>query len=238
MVGGTGGIGLATALALASRGAALTIHGGNSAERLGRAIEQARLAGGGAVTGFLHPVQAPVEDAAASILERTAKINGSPDILILAYGPFKRCTVQDTTAAQWRFLAEHNLIFPGIMVSLAIHDMINRGWGRILLFGGSNTAEVRGFTTTAAYSAAKTALGTLAKSVARNAGEKGVSCNVICPGLTDTEYSTAQERKYNRERSPGGSAMAPEEIALAAVGILENPAFNGSVIPVDRGLWV
>jgi NAD(P)-dependent dehydrogenase (short-subunit alcohol dehydrogenase family) len=197
-----------------------------------------KLAGGGAVTGFLYPVQAPVEDAAASILEQTIHINGPPDILILAYGPFKRHTLQDTTADHWHFLVEHNLIFPGIMVSMAISDMITRGWGRILLFGGTNTAEIRGFTTTAAYSAAKTALGTLAKSVAQSAGEWGVTCNVICPGLTDTEYSTPEERKYNRERSPGGCAMAPGEIALAALGILENPAFNGSVIPVDKGLWV
>jgi NAD(P)-dependent dehydrogenase (short-subunit alcohol dehydrogenase family) len=114
--------------------------------------------------------------------------------------------------------------------------MINNGWGRILLFGGTNTDTIRGFSTTAAYSAAKTALGVLAKSVAKSAGSHGVSCNVLCPGLTDTEYGDAEARAYNRSRSPGGKALDPVEIARLAADILENPQVNGAIIPVDKGV--
>jgi NAD(P)-dependent dehydrogenase (short-subunit alcohol dehydrogenase family) len=116
--------------------------------------------------------------------------------------------------------------------------MMRRKWGRILLFGGTNTDTIRGFTTTAAYSAAKTALGVLAKSAAKSAGSQGVTCNVICPGLTDTEYLDEAGRRYNRERSPGGKALEPEEIASLAVEILANPRINGAIIPIDRGLVV
>ncbi|MDR2210501.1 MAG: SDR family NAD(P)-dependent oxidoreductase [Spirochaetaceae bacterium] len=239
VVGGTGGIGLAVSLALASRGAALTIHGGSSGERLKKALAEARKRNiEAAAEGFLYPIKTPVEEAAVSILKKTAETGGPPDILILAWGPFKKLSLQETGPAEWRFLVESNLLFPGMMISSVICGMINQGWGRIVLFGGTNTGGIRGFTTTAAYSAAKTALGTLAKSAARQAGERGVTCNVICPGLTTTEYSTPEERQYNRERCPGGDAMDPGEIAQAVMGVLENPAFNGSVIPVDRGLWV
>jgi NAD(P)-dependent dehydrogenase (short-subunit alcohol dehydrogenase family) len=114
--------------------------------------------------------------------------------------------------------------------------MMRRNWGRILLFGGTNTDTIRGYRTSAAYSAAKTALGVVAKSAARTGASRGVTCNVVCPGLTDTEYLNGEEGRYNRERNPSGKALNPEEIALAALGILENPHINGAILPVDGGL--
>jgi NAD(P)-dependent dehydrogenase (short-subunit alcohol dehydrogenase family) len=113
--------------------------------------------------------------------------------------------------------------------------MMERNWGRILLFGGTNTDTVRGYITTPAYSAAKTALGVAAKSAARIGADRGVTCNVICPGLTDTEYLDGQARTYNREKSPGGRPLTSGDIALAALAVMENPAVNGAVIPVDQG---
>jgi NAD(P)-dependent dehydrogenase (short-subunit alcohol dehydrogenase family) len=114
--------------------------------------------------------------------------------------------------------------------------MMERKWGRILLFGGTNTDTIRGFTSTAAYSAAKTALGVIAKSAAKSAGATGVTCNVLCPGLTDTEYSNEEMLRYNREKSPGGKALNVEQITAAGLAILENPCLNGAIIPADQGL--
>jgi NAD(P)-dependent dehydrogenase (short-subunit alcohol dehydrogenase family) len=129
-----------------------------------------------------------------------------------------------------------NLLFPGMLVSAFLPGMLERGWGRILLFGGTNTDAIRGFTTTAPYSAAKTALAVLAKSVARSACHRDVACNILCPGLTDTEYLDEAARSYNREKSPGGRALRPEEIAAFALEVLASPCLNGAVIPVDGGL--
>jgi hypothetical protein len=58
---------------------------------------------------------------------------------------------------------------------------------------------------------------------------------VLCPGLTDTEYTGEELRRYNREKSPGNTLRA-EQIAGAALVILENSGINGAVIPVDQGL--
>jgi 3-oxoacyl-[acyl-carrier protein] reductase len=112
--------------------------------------------------------------------------------------------------------------------------MIENGWGRILLFGGTGTAAIKGYRTTAAYSAAKTALGSLAKSVALEAGSRGVSCNVVCPGFVDTEYCGPADRAYNAAHSPGGKALAPGEVARFALGILEDGRLNGEVLPFER----
>jgi NAD(P)-dependent dehydrogenase (short-subunit alcohol dehydrogenase family) len=240
VIGGTGGIGREVALGLALRGASLTIHGGHSTEKLEKVLEEARRSVPAA--GFLYPAGNPTAgaaavnaaDAAAHILENAGK---TPDILVCAWGPFRKFALQEIKATDWYFLVENNLILPGILISNLLCDMINKRWGRILLFGGTNTAEIRGFSTTAAYSAAKTALGVLAKSVAKSAGSAGITCNVVCPGLTDTEYTSKEEQEFNRKKS-GGKVLLPEEIAQVALEILENPALNGAVIPVDAGIWV
>jgi 3-oxoacyl-[acyl-carrier protein] reductase len=247
VIGGTGGIGRAIALGLAEKGAVLTVTGGNSPERLAATLAELNAARNGASaghTGFLCRIGgtdglSPAK-AAAFILEKT-----SCDILVIAWGPYKRVSLEDTSPNDWQELTENNLIFPGILVSSILKDMIDKKWGRILLFGGTKTAEIRGFLSTAAYSAAKTALGVLSKSTVKtvkNAEKDGdpldITCNVLCPGLTDTEYTTPKERQYNKIHSPGGNPLTPQEIAHCALAILNNSAFNGIVISADKGLWI
>jgi NAD(P)-dependent dehydrogenase (short-subunit alcohol dehydrogenase family) len=231
VVGGTGGIGRALARLLARRGVRLTITGGNSQERLKAALAEIREAGGQG-EGFL--IQGEAEDAAEQILARSPE----PDILVCAWGPFWRGPLEETDPAAWRHLTWANLAFPGALVSGVLPGMIRRTWGRILLFGGTNTDVIRGFTSTAAYSAAKTALGVLAKSAARCAGPRGVTCNVVCPGLTATEYLDEGAQAYNREKSPGGRPLQADQIARFALEILEHPPVNGAVIPVDQGIML
>ena len=229
VVGGTGGIGRALALGLAERGAEVTVHGGSSTERLESTLGEIRKTGG-KCDGFLLPIEKAA--AAEEILARSP----SPDILICAWGPFRQAAIEDLNAEFWQIMVEGNLVFPGILVSKCLPPMITRNWGRILLFGGTNTDTIRGFSTTAAYSAAKTALGVIAKSVARTAGAFGVTCNVVCPGLTCTEYTTEENQRYNLEKSPGGRPLSPQDVALAALNILETPSVNGVVLPIDQGL--
>jgi 3-oxoacyl-[acyl-carrier protein] reductase len=229
VIGGTGGIGKAVALRLGARGARVFIQGGSSPERLEGTVKVIRDAGGEA-EGFLCDAALP--ESAADILGRVP----SPDILVCAWGPYKRAALDELSARDWLFLTVNNLALPGILISSVLGDMIRKKWGRILLFGGTNTDTIRGFSTTAAYSAAKTALGVVAKSVALTAGPHGVSCNVVCPGLTDTEYTGEDAGNYNRERSPGGIPLNSSEIADLAVQILEHSPVNGAIIPIDRGL--
>jgi NAD(P)-dependent dehydrogenase (short-subunit alcohol dehydrogenase family) len=217
------------ALGLAERGAEVTVHGGTSQERLNGTLRAIREAGGKG-SGFLLPINGP--DAAGDILAHLP----APDILVCAWGPFKQGNLEALDGEFWQTVVESNLIFPGILVSAVISGMIERNWGRILLFGGTNTDTIRGYTTSAAYSAAKTALAVIARSAAKSAGARGVTCNVVCPGLTDTEYTTGELRRYNRAKSPGGQPLTPEQVAMAALAVLENPCINGAVVPIDQGV--
>jgi 3-oxoacyl-[acyl-carrier protein] reductase len=235
VIGGTGGIGRAVAAGLAEQGAGLTITGGASQERLDAALAELR-AGSRArtVSGFLCRIGGSdglaVEQAARLMREQ------EPDILVCAWGPFQKAALQDTEAEKWRFLTECNLIFPEILISSVLSDMIKKGWGRILLFGGTGTAQIRGYTGTTAYSAAKTALGVVVKSAARTATGVDVTCNMICPGLTDTEYCSEEDKTYNRKHSPAGTALEPKDIAGFALELLKNPGINGVIVPVDKGI--
>jgi 3-oxoacyl-[acyl-carrier protein] reductase len=233
VVGGTGGIGRAVAIGLAEKGAELTIHGGSSRERLESTLDAVRESGAKG-EGFLLSVDSL--EAAPSAIEEILAHAPQTDILVCAWGPFKQGKIEELNGEFWQNMVTSNLIFPGILVSGVLRGMMERNWGRILLFGGTNTDTIRGFTTTAAYSAAKTALGVLAKSVAKSCGSRGITCNVLCPGLTETEYTQEEQKLYNLEKSPEGKPLNPRQIALAALALLENPCINGSVVTADQGL--
>ena len=237
VVGGSGGIGRYIAVELGRLGANLTVHGGSSQERMDRTLAEIRVTGAKAQGILCNPHACGISMAEFSkkLLECSAAF-GPPDILVCAWGLFKRLTVENTCPDDWQTLVSSNLILPGTLVSACLPSMTAQKWGRILLFGGTNRSTIRGFYTSAAYSAAKTALGSLAKSVAKSAGASGVACNVICPGLTDTEYRDTNSSAYNTLLSPGGSQIAAHEIAAAAWAILTAPRLNGAIIPVDDGL--
>jgi NAD(P)-dependent dehydrogenase (short-subunit alcohol dehydrogenase family) len=230
VVGGTGGIGRAVTLGLAERGADLTIHGGSSKERLENTLKAVRETGATG-EGFLLPISGP--ESAKEIFSRA----DGTDILVCAWGPFRRKPLEALDCEFWQSMVMGNLIFPGALVSLALPGMIKQNWGRILLFGGTNTDTIRGYSTSTAYSAAKTALGVIAKSIAK-CGSGHITCNVVCPGLTNTEYLDENELQYNREKSPCGKPLVPEDIARICMDILENPGINGAIIPVDSGICI
>jgi NAD(P)-dependent dehydrogenase (short-subunit alcohol dehydrogenase family) len=230
VVGGSGGIGGALSRELGRAGAEVLVHGASSGERLEKTLAGIRREGGRA-EGFLYAIDDP-ETGARALLERFP----APDILVVAWGPFKQGPLERMSAKDWVFLTNFNIILPGIMISSVLYDMIEKRWGRILLFGGTDTAAIRGFTTTPVYSAAKTALGVVARSVARRGGPFGVSCNVLCPGLTCTEYLDEEAKAYNRAHYPGVPGPSPEEIARAGVEIMAHSRLNGAIIPVDGGV--
>jgi NAD(P)-dependent dehydrogenase (short-subunit alcohol dehydrogenase family) len=230
VVGGSGGIGGALSRELGRAGAEVWVHGASSRERLEKTLADIRREGGRA-EGFLYAINDP-EAGAKALLARFP----NPDILVIAWGPFKQGPLEQMSAKDWIFLTNFNIILPGILISSVLYGMMEKRWGRILLFGGTDTTAIRGFTTTTVYSAAKTALGVVARSVARQGGPLGVSCNVLCPGLTDTEYLDEGAKAYNRAHYPGLPGPSPRELARAGVEIMAHPRLNGAIIPVDGGV--
>ncbi len=243
VVGGSGGIGRAVALELAARGAYVIVHGGSSKQRLEAALSELRLAGrlrsakGGATAeGFLLELR-PEGSSLAGLLDALPGL-GRIDVLVVAFGPFARKSLAETSLADWERLALLDLALPGALCSALLPGMAKRGWGRILLFGGSRTDGIRAYSSNAAYAAAKTGLGVLAKSVAAEGAARGVGCILACPGLVDSEYLDDREREALRAKAPAGRLSDPAEIAAAAVALLaaEPCVASGAVMTLDAGL--
>ena len=94
---------------------------------------------------------------------------------------------------------------------------------------------VGSFKTNAAYAGAKTALATLARSTAVCYARYGITCNVILPGFTQTEYISESEQKKHAEKMPLHKLVETENIAEAAVFLLRQPMINGAMLNVDGG---
>ncbi|MDR0411340.1 MAG: SDR family oxidoreductase [Treponema sp.] len=227
IIGGTGGIGRGITIALAQSGMELFIHGGTSQERMTATLTAVQSFGVKA-QGLLNRIDGDIGPFIAFCPE--------PDIVVVAHGPFLRKRLVETTTEDWRFMTINNLAFPGALISAFLPGMVARKYGRILLFGGTDTGAIRGFSTTPAYSAAKTGLAVIARSVAQIGACFGVTCNILCPGLVDTEYTDEETKSYNRAKSPLGIPLSPEIIAKTALHILESPALNGAIIQIDDGI--
>lgn len=231
VVGSTGGIGYAIAEALADGGASLVVHGRTPARTEAKA---ALLRERGADVSTIC-----ADLASGDVPETLFAAARESDILVVAYGPFVYKPLSETTRGDWRMTAYACLALPGMLATEAAGAMAARGRGRILLFGGTRTDAVRGFKANAAYAAAKTGLGVLAKSIAAEFGPRGVSCAVLCPGFVDTEYLDDQMRTRLSAAAPRGGLIPAAEIAALA-GYLVSGGMdlaNGSVIVADRGLY-
>ena len=201
-MGGSGGIGKAVSLELGARGAHVIVHGGRSQARLDSTMAEL-VAIGADAEGFLLDL-----DAATGLarLSEALPALGDIDILVVAFGPFLRKSIARTDRDDWVRIALLDFALPGMLCSACLPAMAARGWGRILLFGGSRTDGIRSYSSNAAYAAAKTGLAVLAKSVAAEGSPNGVGCVLVCPGFVDTEYLGEPEKKALRSRSPRGRA--------------------------------
>lgn len=91
------------------------------------------------------------------------------------------------------------------------------------------------------YSASKSALVGLARSLARELGSRNIRANVIAPGFIDTDMTAnlSEERKMEIEgQIPLKSLGSPEDVAETALFLASEKSryITGAIIPVDGGL--
>lgn len=235
VVGGSGGIGAELSLMLAQAGAAVLVHGGHSRQKLCAlmmALERA--------SPKAAPHQSLVQEITAKSLPQfpSSPLMGhirEADILCVAFGPFLQKSLEETTPDQWIDTTLLNYALPGICVSAALPRMKHKGWGRILLFGGSRTHSIAAFRTNAAYAGAKTAVCSLVRSTAAHYSPWGITCNGILPGLTETEYQSPELLAELARKNPSGTIIPAQTVAAAAMNLLSTKEINGALLNVDDG---
>ena len=91
------------------------------------------------------------------------------------------------------------------------------------------------------YSAAKSGLVGMARSLTRELGSRGITANVVAPGFIDTDMTSSLTEEMQadyKKRIPAGRFAAPEEVAKVVRWLASDEAsyISGAVIPVDGGM--
>ena len=91
------------------------------------------------------------------------------------------------------------------------------------------------------YAAAKAGLIGLTKTVARELGQRNITCNAVAPGLVPTDLTASLPPEYIQlavERTLLGRTGTAEEIAAAVAFLASDEAgfITGQVLAVDGGL--
>lgn len=207
VIGGTGGIGLEIAMLMKSSGADVVVAGRHS-------VKDTQ----GLETVLLDFDRGPDELLRPDI----QKMLCGCDILVFTYGPFVQKSLHETEPRIWLKMAVDNYALPGMAVSSVLSGMMERKFGRILLFGGTRTFQINPYRTNAAYAGAKTGISVIIKSVSAEYNKHGITCNGIFPGFT--------------RNSPSGDMLLDEKsIARQALNLICTPDLNGVLLNVDRG---
>jgi 2-hydroxycyclohexanecarboxyl-CoA dehydrogenase len=173
-------MGEATCHELGRRGHKIAVLDVN-ADAAQRVTDDLRSAG---VTAFA--VGADITDRAA-VEEAFGKVRselGPVGILVTSAGMFGYASFADITEQSWAQMIEVNLSGTFRCCQVALPDMVEAGWGRIVLI--SSSSAQRGTPFAAHYAASKGALLTLTKSLAREYAAHGITVNNIPPSGIET----------------------------------------------------
>lgn len=229
VTGASRGLGAATARRLARLGWRLVLSGRDAValSRLAAELPEAEvLVVDLAREGALEPHAAALEGVDAVVHAAAA------------FAPYTRCEASDPRVT--RDVVAVNLDSAHTLARLVLPGMSRRGFGR-LVFVGSLVGELGG-AGQAAYAAAKAGLVGLARSLAVEAGPRGVTANLVELGLFDTQRTRAALDDATRAAlvaaTPAGRLGDPDEAAAAIGFLLSNEAafVNGAILPVTGGL--
>lgn len=239
ITGASRGIGRATALAFAARGAHAIVN--YRTDEAGAAATVADIcAAGGQATAYQADISqtADLERMVADVEERIGPIGA----LVNNAGAVNRRSFLDLTLDEWDEVLNTNLRGVFYLSQLVARRMAARRQGAIVHI--SSVLAQQTIPGRTAYAASKGGLESLTKAMALDLAPYNIRVNVVAPGLIRTEMllggmppAVAQDlERYIPFKRFG----EPEELA-AAVVFLASPAasyITGALVPVDAGLRV
>jgi len=240
VIGGTTGIGRATALAFAESGANLYVAGLGAGE--GRSLVDEINARHPGVAIEFAEVDVRSEDAVRNFHERAYQRFGRVDVAFNNAGVgASGFAVADEEEVAFSRLIDVNL--KGIFLSMKyeIPAMLAAGGGTIV-----NTASVAGLVGErgiGAYAASKHGVVGLTRTAALDYIGQGIRINAVCPGATRTRiladwFQDPKVEEFILSRHPIGRIAEPEEIGRAVLFLASEDAsfIVGQALAVDGGL--
>jgi NAD(P)-dependent dehydrogenase (short-subunit alcohol dehydrogenase family) len=240
VTGAGAGIGRATALLLAERGAGTLVLLDLDEARLARAAEECVGAGAKVLP---HAVDCGDFGALASILPGVETAAGPIDLLVNAAGNIAAAPFLELTKEEWDATLRSHVKSTFATCRLLAPGMVERGSGRIVNVASVAGKRGGGFLGKTAYAGAKAAVNGFTKALARDVAPYGVRVNSINPGLVDTqrlEPLRADPDVWARclAAVPLGRIAQPYEIAAAILFLLSDAAgyITGETMNVDGGI--
>jgi NAD(P)-dependent dehydrogenase (short-subunit alcohol dehydrogenase family) len=231
ITGAASGIGRATALMLASKGAAVVVA--DIQEGAGRETVQ-QIEGAGGRAAF---VRADVSDSQAvdAMVRAAVETFGGLDILHANAGHagFDKALV-DHADSEWNLVMAINLTGVFRCCRAAIPAIAKRGGGSLILT--SSVAGIHAAPYTGAYNVSKAGVISLTKTLAMECAPLGIRVNAIAPGQVDTPMWAQNEDEA--EAGDEGSAVLAELIPLGRMATAEEVAECVSFLVSDAGRYL
>jgi NADP-dependent 3-hydroxy acid dehydrogenase YdfG len=220
ITGASSGIGEATALLLAERGAKVVL-GARGLDRL-KALA-ARIAGAGGEAAYAR-TDVKRRDDLTALVKLACERYGKLDVLFSNAGIMPISPLDDLRVEDWEEMIDINIkgVLYGIAAALPVFR--KQGFGHFV-----NTASTAGLITKpnqSVYSGTKFAVRAISEGLRQEAGDK-LRVTIISPGFVHTNFAEAvtnPEVKTQLEQSRDKFAMPPEAIARAVAFAIEQPA--------------
>ena len=238
VTGGGSGVGRATALRLALEGAtvfAVDIDPGV------REFDSQAGPGGGSVQGIAADLTDP--DQTARLAEQV-RVAGQVDVLVNSAGVFELGSIEELELDSWNRQIAANLSTT-FLVSRSLLPLIKRSSGGSIV-NLSSIAGIVSFPRNAAYSASKSAIVGLTRSMAIDLAADGIRTNCVCPysveGSMMERYFRQQEdpeasRQFIADSTPLGRLARIDEVVNAILFLASSEAsyITGVALAVDGG---
>jgi 3-oxoacyl-[acyl-carrier protein] reductase len=233
VTGGSGDLGGAICRKLAADGLHVIVHANSNLARAQAVVEAIIQAGGSA-----RAVAFDLADAEASAAAVAALLEQGPvQVVVNNAGIHDDAPMAGMRAEQWHRVIDVSLHGFFHVTQPLLLPMARTRWGRVVCI--SSVAAVIGNRGQTNYAAAKAALHGATKSLAREMASRGITANVVAPGVIDgAMIGESFPPEAIKQLVPAGRAGKAEEVA-ALVGFLCSDAagyINGQVIGINGGM--
>lgn len=231
--GGPSPLGAAICRRLSADGLHVTIHAHRGREAAERLAAELRASGGAAAIVVCDLTDiAATERALAPVLDE-----GVPQVLVHNAGTHADAPLAAMSEAQWRNVLEVSLTGFYALTRPLLLPMIGTRWGRIVAL--SSVSALLGNRGQVNYAAAKAGLIGAAKSLAREVASRGITVNVVAPGIIASPATTAAITPDRiAELVPMRRAGRPAEVAdLVGFLVSEQAGYiTGQTISINGGM--
>ena len=236
VTGASRGIGRAVARQLAAAGAIVV-----AAAREQHAAEVvAEITGAG---GHAELASIDVTDAASvtRMVERTVEQHGRVDVLVSNAGIARDQLMLRMKREDWDAVLATNLTAAFTCAQAVVRSMVRRRSGRIIVI--SSVVGQMGNTGQVNYAASKAGLIGFAKALAREVASRGITVNVVAPGLIDTDMARAAVDGGPDgwlAKVPLGRLGTPDDVAAAVCFLASDAAsyITGQILGVNGGMYM